>query len=162
VQQKEISKIIVQEMSAFFSKYHDVMDSRASINIDSDKWSLKQILGHLIDSASNNHQRLMRLQIEESLTFPDYKRDDWLSVVDYNSLKYSNLISLLSSYNILLASIIEQISDKSLENRWNIKWSDSKDYISLGELIEHYLWHLREHFHHFENRLYELKNGNYI
>ena len=36
------------------------------------KWSIKEVVGHLIDSASNNHQRMVRLQIEDQLVFPDY------------------------------------------------------------------------------------------
>jgi hypothetical protein len=159
---KEISQNIVQEISDFYSRYKDLNDSITSINIDADKWSLKQILGHLIDSASNNHQRIVRLQINEKISFPDYNKDEWLAVVDYNAQKYSDMLSFLYNFNILLSSIIENISDNSLNNVWDFKWSESQNCITLKELIEHYLWHLKEHFNHFENRLNELKNGNYI
>ncbi|MBN1649142.1 MAG: DinB family protein [Spirochaetales bacterium] len=157
--QKEISQNIIKEVTDFFDRFKNIDDDTASVNINADKWSLKQIISHLIDSASNNHQRIVRLQIEKRIEFPDYNRDEWLGVGDYNSRKYSDLLSLLKYYNILLANIIENIENVSLDNTWNMKWSESQENISLGELIEHYLSHLVEHIHHFENRLKELRES---
>src|SRR5258707_259160 len=48
-----------------------------------EKWSRKEILGHLIDSAANNHQRFVRLQIEAILTLPSYRQPDWVRVQHY-------------------------------------------------------------------------------
>ena len=52
---------------------------------DPGEWSIKEIFGHLIDSASNNHQRFVRLQITDNLSFPDYSRDNgtWIAVQKY-------------------------------------------------------------------------------
>jgi len=82
---------------------------------------------------------LILLQINEKICFPDYNKDEWLAVVDYIALNYSELLSLLYNFNILISSIIEKINDNSLNNVWDIKWSESQDYITLEELIEHYL-----------------------
>lgn len=50
--------------------------------IDPSTWSVKEIVGHLIDSASNNLQRFVRLQVSDSLVFPDYSQDNdaWVSI----------------------------------------------------------------------------------
>jgi hypothetical protein len=42
------------------------------------KWSIQQVVGHLIDSANNNLQRLIRLQLTAQLDFPGYQQDDWV------------------------------------------------------------------------------------
>jgi len=44
------------------------------------KWSKQEILGHLIDSATNNHQRFVRMQIDNNITLPKYKQDEWVAV----------------------------------------------------------------------------------
>ena len=43
------------------------------------KWSKKEILGHLVDSASNNHQRFVRARFQDELVFPGYEQDDWVA-----------------------------------------------------------------------------------
>lgn len=50
--------------------------------------TIKQILGHLIDSAANNHQRMVRLQYNDKLDFPDYQQDNdlWIALQDYKML----------------------------------------------------------------------------
>lgn len=51
-------------------------EATISINRNSQDRTIKQIMGHLIDSASNNHQRIVRLQYNEYLIFPDYRQDN--------------------------------------------------------------------------------------
>ena len=43
------------------------------------KWTRKEILGHLLDSASNNHQRFVRAQFQPEMTFPRYVQDQWIA-----------------------------------------------------------------------------------
>src|SRR4029434_9691950 len=73
------------------------------------KWSKKEILGHLIDSAANNHQRLVRLQLEREISLPGYEQDGWVRVTRYQDLRWPDLISLWAAYNRHLATIIESI-----------------------------------------------------
>ena len=113
----------------------------------------------MIDSTSNNHQRFIRFQIDKSLNFPDYNRDEWLNIVDYNKICFFELVSLFKYFNILISKIIENIDEKSLGKKWEINWSDSRKSITFSGLIEHYLAHIKEHFKHFEDRLTEIKNG---
>lgn len=65
--------------------------------------TIKQILGHLIDSASNNHQRMVRLQYSKDLLFfPDYRQDNdlWIALQDYQNADWANLIQLWKFYNL--------------------------------------------------------------
>ena len=67
--------------------------------------TIKQILGHLIDSASNNHQRMVRLQYSKDLLFfPDYRQDNdlWIALQDYQNADWVTLIQLWKFYNLNL------------------------------------------------------------
>jgi hypothetical protein len=63
------------------------------------KWSPKQILGHLIDSAANNHHRFVRAQIEKSLEMPGYTQNEWVSAQHYQQRSWGDLVTLWTSYN---------------------------------------------------------------
>ncbi len=54
------------------------------------KWSRKEVLGHLIDSASNNHQRFVRAQLDGALNFPGYQQDGWNRAQQYQSEPWAN------------------------------------------------------------------------
>src|ERR1700687_4322264 len=64
-----------------------------------EKWSRKEILGHLINSAANNHQRFVRLQIESALTLPSYRQPDWVRLQHYQPRRRSELVGLWVPYN---------------------------------------------------------------
>ncbi|MEL6592275.1 MAG: DinB family protein [Bacteroidota bacterium] len=73
------------------------------------KWSRIQLLGHLVDSASNNHQRFVRAQIQDNLVFVGYTQDQWVSLQDYQNADWPELVRFWESYNLHLARIIERI-----------------------------------------------------
>jgi len=70
------------------------------------KWSRKEILGHLIDSAANNHQRFVRMQHEEALVLPGYRQDDWVRTQNYAAREWRDLVELWMAYNRHLAHIL--------------------------------------------------------
>jgi hypothetical protein len=71
------------------------------------KWSPKQIVGHLIDSASNNHQRFVRAQFTDELIFPGYDQDAWVTIQDYANAEWLSLVTLWREFNLQLARVIE-------------------------------------------------------
>src|SRR5690349_16768969 len=75
------------------------------------KWSRKETLGHLIDSASNNHQRFVRAQLDGALNFPAYAQEGWNRTQQYQSEPWANLVRLWSSYNRHLAHVIAAIPE---------------------------------------------------
>lgn len=78
-----------------------------------EKWSKKEILGHLIDSAANNHQRFIRIQSEhEPVIF--YNQNDWVGLSRYNDIATEQLISTWKHYNLHLASIGKAIPSENL------------------------------------------------
>ncbi len=106
-----------------------------------DKWSKKEILGHLIDSAANNHQRFVRGQIEDIPTI-FYQQDQWVSVQVYQTESISVLILLWESYNRHLVHVIQNIIPANLERECRGKDGTA---VTLAFLIKDYVPHLEHH-----------------
>lgn len=107
--------------------------------------TIKQILGHLIDSASNNHQRMVRLQYSKDLLFfPDYRQDNdlWIALQNYQNADWANLIQLWKFYNLHIIHVIHSVDVKKLDNYW-CDFEGIK--VTLKEMIEGYLDHLYLH-----------------
>lgn len=152
---KELDRLI----ELIKNDYSNLDESLTGLRISEDKWTLKEIIGHLIDSASNNHQRFVRLKLSNELEFPDYKNGEWLQIQHHNGMKYSDLLSLFYYYNKLMANIIQNIDGKSLNNRWNVSWDENSSFITLEKLAKHYVEHIKIHLSHFRDRLEEVKHG---
>jgi hypothetical protein len=102
-------------------------------------WTRKQVLGHLIDSAANNHQRFVRLQQGDLLGFPGYEQESWAKAGNYNSSTWKNLTELWYCYNRQLAIVVENIDRRCQTNIWADK------AVSLDFLIKDYERHLLHH-----------------
>jgi len=108
------------------------------------RWSVKEIIGHLVDSAANNHQRIVRLQIVRELSFPDYTADNekWVASQHYQEEDWNELIWLWKYYSLHLAHVIENVRPEALEHEWKAGTSTP---IRLGDLILDYLSHMKMH-----------------
>ena len=71
------------------------------------KWCPREIIGHLIDSASNNHQRFVRARFQKDLVFPGYEQDDWVSAQRYREALWRELVELWRLFNLHLARVFE-------------------------------------------------------
>jgi hypothetical protein len=142
-------------VNAFYNKYKDLDNEITSKRLGADTWTLKEIIGHLIDSASNNHQRFVRLQIVDELIFPGYGKDNskWLEIQKYNEMNFADIILLWQQYNILIGNIIKRADVSKLENRWINSEGDKK---ALRDLMIDYVRHLKDHTQHFEQTLQEI------
>ena len=107
-----------------------------------DKWSKKEILGHLIDSAANNHQRFVRMQVENNLQLPNYDSDKWVAVQHYNTCSWNELVRLWEAYNLHILHIFWNINPATLVNTATIGGGDS---ITLQFIAEDYVSHLKHH-----------------
>lgn len=71
------------------------------------KWSIAEIIGHLVDSASNNHQRFVRGRWQDALVFTGYAQDDWVTAQRYQEADWQTVIDLWKAFNLHLASVME-------------------------------------------------------
>ena len=105
-------------------------------------WSRKQVLGHLIDSASNNHQRFVRAMLQPSLDFPGYDQEGNIRVQAVQEADWGLLVSLWAAYNHYLAHLIAHIPPSQLDMKCRI---GAGEPVTLGFLASDYLTHLRHH-----------------
>jgi hypothetical protein len=117
------------------------------------KWSAREIIGHLIDSASNNHQRFVRAQFQEDLIFPGYAQDAWVSTQRYQDAPWDELLILWRSFNSHIARVMEAAATEEklrLRPRHNldeIAWNPvPRDKpATLDSFMEDYVAHLQHH-----------------
>ncbi len=116
-------------------------------------WSKKEIIGHLIDSASNNHQRFVRAQFKDDLVFPGYDQDQWVAAQNYQSADWHSLIQLWKEFNLLIIHVVENISEDILKkervnhNLYETAWKEipAGKPATLEYFIKDYFDHLRHH-----------------
>lgn len=114
--------------------------------------SIRQILGYLFDSASNNTHRIVHLQYRENpMSFPNYttmgNNDRWIAIQDYQHENWYNLVQLWKYANLHFVHVVRNIDQSKLENQWI---SGEDNLISLRENIEGYLPHLELHLGEIE------------
>lgn len=118
-----------------------ISETDFSIKSAPSRWSKKEILGHLIDSATNNHQRFIRIQYEnEPVIFYDHNK--WNEHGNYQNLNESHLIQFWKNYNLHLVEIINMISEENLERPGT--GSDGQK-LPLHFYITDYVDHLEHH-----------------
>jgi hypothetical protein len=111
------------------------------------QWAKKEILGHLIDSASNNHQRFVRGQLEAELRFPGYQQEGWVKAQDYIASDWTILVDLWAAYNRHLAYVIGRIDEVHLNKPCRI---GENAPVSLEYIIEDYIEHMKHHLAQLE------------
>jgi DinB superfamily len=132
---------LLRNIDAALPKLQSIADADAVRPLTSDHWSAKQVIGHLIDSAANNHQRFVRAQ-QGPLTFPPYTPDHWVDCQHYQDRAWVDLVDLWDAYNRHLAHVIKQIP----EERRNVPCTvEDAAPVTLGFLATDYVVHLRHH-----------------
>jgi len=118
-----------------------------------DDWAQIEILGHLVDSAANNHQRFVRSQFSDDLVYQGYEQNQWVSSQKYADESWPELIQLWSSYNLHLHHVVSVIpaailtKPRAIHNLDQIafKLVDKSEATTLEYFIRDYVDHLRHH-----------------
>jgi hypothetical protein len=135
------------------ARLRNIPESQSGHKNSPDEWSAKETIGHLIDSAANNHQRFVRAQFTDDLVFPGYEQDQWVSSQKYRDESWSEIIQLWSSYNLHLVHVASAISEDVLTrprsrhtlDQIAFNLVDKDNPTTLEFLIRDYLVHLRHH-----------------
>jgi hypothetical protein len=109
------------------------------------KWSAKEELGHLLDSAANNHQRIVRAQLEDTPSMPGYQQNDWVKVHGYQRRDWNELIELWEALNRQLLAAAEAVPDAGWTRTLTIAGSEP---LTLQFVFEDYLAHMLHHLRH--------------
>jgi len=129
-----------------------ISDDQASAD-EPGRWSPKQIIGHLIDSAANNHQRFVRAQFTDDLVFPGYEQDAWVTVQKYNEESWPELVELWAAYNRHIAHVISAMDHEVMErerkehnlDQLAFKTVEKSSPTTLEYFVHDYVDHLRHH-----------------
>ena len=106
------------------------------------KWAKKEILGHLLDSASNNHQRFVRAALQGSLTFPGYNQNALVDLQNFAEVDWNFLVDFWAAYNRFLAHVINNLPADAAAITCNI--GDNKP-ATLEWIATDYVAHLKHH-----------------
>lgn len=109
------------------------------------KWSKKEILGHLCDSAINNLERFIKIQYEEQpYVLLKYNQDEWVDVQDYQNIPLEEILLLWTSLNKKVIKVISKIPEDKLAYLCNI---GNNQLMTLEWLIQDYLEHMEHHIY---------------
>ena len=123
-------------------------------------WSAKEIIGHLIDSAANNHARFVRASSQDDLVFPGYAQDEWVRVQSYATAPWIEIVALWRAYNHHLAHVMAAVPSHvryrphERHNLHEIGWRPfaSDEPATLDQLMHDYVLHLAHHLSQIRDR----------
>lgn len=130
-----------------------ISEQQSQVSRAEGKWSPKEIIGHLIDSAANNHQRFVRAQCSDELTFFGYEQEEWVRVQGYNQEPWQQLVQLWKHYNLHLLHLMTLVPEsartkpRKLHNLDLIAWQTiaKSDTVTLEYFMRDYVAHMKNH-----------------
>lgn len=142
-----------QTLAASSERLLEIPADKSQLPRAEGKWSPREIVGHLIDSASNNHQRFVRAQFTDDLVFAGYEQEGWVRVQDYQNEDWTDLVQLWRLYNQHLLHLISLIPEETrlgLRHKHDLHQiaSDSlseTEPVTLDWFIRDYLEHMKKH-----------------
>ena len=146
---KELLRLVNEWELRLLSLPEEVIGNRRNIQ----NRTIKQIVGHMVDSASNNTHRIIHLQYNSSpLIYPDYanlgNNDRWIAIQNYQNENWENLVQLWKYSNLHIAHVIDNVNPEKLNNEWI---SALQQQVSLKAMILDYLSHFKLHLNEIED-----------
>lgn len=132
----------------------EISDERSGVPRVEGKWSRKQIIGHLIDSAANNHSRFVRAQFSDELVFPGYEQEAWVDSQQYQNKDWNELVQLWKLYNRHILHIMKVTPEDTrmkLRSKHNLHLIAS-DKLSPDEPVT-LDWFMRDYVDHMKKHL---------
>jgi hypothetical protein len=117
-------------------------------------WSPKEELGHLLDSAANNHQRIVRAQFEDSPAMPGYEQNRWVAVHGYQRRDWKELIAVWQAINRQLLAAAEAVPDSAWSRTLTVAGSEP---LTLQFVFEDYVTHMLHHLEHIGIEVADIK-----
>jgi hypothetical protein len=131
--------------------------SQVELKPSPSKWSPKEELGHLLDSAANNHQRIVRTQLEDKPKMPGYDGNAWVELHGYQQRNWQQMIELWRALNQQLIAAAEAVPDPAWSRTCTI--ADSQ-LLTLEFVFRDYIEHMMHHLTHIGIDVGKLRTGN--
>jgi DinB superfamily len=142
-----------QTIDSAARRLHQINEAQSEQPRTEEHWSSKQIIGHLIDSATNNHARFVLAQLKTDLVFPGYDQNQWVQVQHYQEASWPQLVALWRAYNLHLLHVMSYVPPEKLSqlctqhSLQNIAFETVGDTepTTLEYLMKDYVVHLKHH-----------------
>jgi hypothetical protein len=144
----ELSQLLRTTIETELPHLRAIPESDAGMGAEG-AWSRKQELGHLIDSASNNHLRFVRAALEAEYQGPSYDQNGSVALHGYQELNWSDLVEFWRQYNTLLTGVIARIPLDKLNTTCRV---GTNEPVTLQFLVEDYVGHMKHHLNHILGR----------
>lgn len=138
----EISRQLKEVINSARPRLLSIAEARATEKPYADKWSIKEVLGHLIDSAANNHQRIVRMQESENIGPFSYAQQHWVLAQRYQVESWPDIVNLWYYYNAHLAHTIGNVDPNALNHLCDMGYATPA---TLKFVIEDYVRHVEHH-----------------
>ena len=138
----DISQRLSATLDEAVPMLHKIAEEQAATKPQPKKWSKKEIIGHLLDSASNNHQRFVRAAIQGKLDFPAYDQDPLVALERFQEMRWPDLLQFWEGYNRFLAHVIAGLPQAKAATQCVITGHDP---VTLEWLTSDYVEHLKHH-----------------
>ena len=135
------AKELQQTIEHFSVLLRKLDESEAAIKPAPGKWSKKEILGHLVDSAQNNLRRFIVAQYEEAPLIR-YQQDEWVRINHYQDYRLEELIQLWQLTNKQLITVLENTAPQTAE-----RTCQTESLHTINWLATDYFKHLKHHLH---------------
>jgi DinB superfamily len=119
--------------------------AQRTLKPDANRWSKQQEFGHLLDSAANNHQRIVRVQLQENPALPGYDGDRWVELHRYQQRDWRDLIATWHALNGQLLVAAAAVPDSAWQRTCTIGGSAS---VTLAFVFQDYVHHMLHHLRH--------------
>jgi hypothetical protein len=133
------------QLNNFYAALLTISEVQADTPWRKGGWTRKQIVGHLLDSATNNRQRFVRAAIDGRYTGPKYAQDDWVAAHGYENQSWETLLRWWLAEHEILMAVVDRIPDSRLHAKCRV---GDDPAVTLRFLIEDYLthhqWHLQQ------------------
>jgi hypothetical protein len=147
VEFQQISEDLSTLISAWEAKLAALPESTITNRKNSQNRSIRQIVGHMVDSATNNTHRLVHMHYQKSpVNYPDYanlgNNDRWIAIQNFQEEDWGELVRLWAAVNRHMVHLIRHVDESRLNQQWI---SALKERVTLREMIADYPRHFKLH-----------------
>ncbi len=139
---EQLAKTFRARLAAAEAELRSITEAQAEEPYRPDAWTRKQVVGHLLDSAINNHIRFVVGSLEGEFTGPAYDAQGWVRAHDYGKFSWPALLEIWKAHNTLLVEVVRQVPEDRLDAQCRI---GADQPVTLRFVIEDYLHHMDGH-----------------
>jgi DinB family protein len=150
---KEFLEDFRETLARAYQQLLKISEAQSLVARAEGKWSPKEIAGHLIDSAANNHLRFVRAQLSDDLIFAGYEQVEWVQAQHYQDEPWTALVELWQLYNQHILHVMRFAPEETrlkLRTRHNLHQiaSDTieeNEPVTLDYFMRDYVDHMKKH-----------------